>query len=47
MDKGVWEEAVRKDAHKKIMGSCDRVEGRVYAIKKESIPFVERREGRG
>ena len=44
MDKGVQEEAVRKDAHKKIIGSCDRGEGRVYAKKRESIPFIKRRK---
>ena len=47
MDKDVWEVVVRKDAYKKIVGSCDRCEGRVYAMKREGIPFVERRKGGG
>ena len=29
------------------MRLCDRYEGGVYTTKRESIPFVERREGRG
>ena len=45
MDKSVWEEAVRKDAHEKIVVSCNRYKGGVHAIKRESIPFVKRREG--
>jgi len=44
MDKGVWEEAVRKDVYKEIVGSSDRCERGVHAMKRESIPFVERRE---
>jgi len=47
MDKGVQKEVVRKDVHKKIMGSCNRGEGRVYAKKRKSIPFVKRRERGG
>jgi len=45
MDKSVWEEAVGKDAYKKIVGSHNRCEERVYATKREGIPFVERRKG--
>jgi len=44
MDKGVWEEAVRKDAYKETVGSHDRCEGGVHATKRKSIPFVKRRE---
>ena len=29
------------------MRSCDRCEGGVYTIERESIPFVKRREGGG
>ena len=47
MDKGVQKEVVRKDAHKKIMGSCNRGEGEVYAKERESLPFVQRRERGG
>ena len=44
VDKGVWKEAVRENAHEKIVGSCDRCEGGVYAKERESVPFIERRE---
>ena len=47
MDKGVWEEAVRKDAYKKIVGSRNRCEGGVYTMKREGVPFVERRKRGG
>jgi len=47
VNKGVWKEAVREDAYKEIVGSCDRCKGGVYTTKRESIPFVERREGGG
>ena len=47
MDKSVWKEAVGKDAYKEIVGSCNRCEGGVHATKRESIPFVKRREGGG
>jgi len=42
MDKGVWEEAVRKNADKKIVGSCNRYEERVCTMKRKGIPIVER-----
>ena len=45
MNKSVWEKAVRKDAYKEIVGSCDRHKGGVYAKERESIPFVKRRKG--
>jgi len=41
VDKSVWEEAVRKDAYKEIVELCDRCEGEVHAMKRESIPFVK------
>ena len=47
MDKGVWKEAVGKDVYKEIVESCDRCEEGVHTMKRESILFVERREGRG
>jgi len=47
MNKDVQKEAVGKDAYKEIVGSCDRCEGEVHAMKRESIPFVKRREGGG
>jgi len=46
VDKSVWEEAVGKDAYKEIVESCDRCEGGVHAMKRESIPFIKRRERR-
>ena len=46
MDKGVWKEAVRKDAHQKIVGSCNRYEGRICAEKGEGISVVKRGERR-
>ena len=47
MDKSIWEEAVGKNANKKIVGSCDRCKGGVCTMKREDIPAVERRERRG
>ena len=46
MDKGVWKEAVRKDAHEKIVGSRNRCEGRICAEKREGISIVKGRERR-
>jgi len=46
VDKGVWEEAVGKNAYKKIVGSYNRNEEGIHVMKRESIPFVERRERR-
>ena len=47
MNKDVQEKVVRKDAHKKIMGSCNRGKGGVYTKERESLPFVQRRERGG
>jgi len=47
MDKGVWEEAVRKDAYEKTVRSCDKGKRGVYTKKRESVPFVKRRERGG
>ena len=46
MDKGVWEKAIREDAHKKVVGSCNRCKGRIRAEKGEGISAVKRRERR-
>jgi len=43
MDKSIWEEIVREDAHKEAVGSCDRHERGVYAKKRKSVSFVERK----
>jgi len=40
--KGVWEEAVGKNANKKIVRSCNICEGRVCTTKRKDIPVVER-----
>ena len=45
MDKGVWKEAVGKNANKKNMRSCNRCEGGVHTTKREGIPFVKRGKG--
>ena len=47
MDKGVWKEAIRKDANKEVVGSCDRDEGRVCTTKRKGIPTIERGERGG
>jgi len=47
MDKGVWEETVRKDADEKSVGPCDRSEGGIHTMKRKGIPAVERRERGG
>ena len=47
MDKGVWEEAVGKNADKKIVGPCNRYEGGVCTTKRKGIPIVERGERGG
>ena len=44
MDKDIRKEAVRKDAYKKIVRSCNRYKGGIYAMKREGVPFVERRK---
>ena len=47
MDKGIWEEAVGKDAYKKVVGSCDRCERGVCAKEGEGVSAVKGRKGRG
>jgi len=47
VDKGVWEEAVRKNVDKKIMRSCDRCEGGVCTMKRKGISVVKRGERGG
>jgi len=47
VDKSVWEEAVGENAHKEIVGPCNRNEGGVCSEEEESVPFVKRRERRG
>ena len=47
MDKGIWEEAVREDANKEAMRPRNRCKGGVCTTKRESVPFVKRRERGG
>ena len=47
MDKGIWKEAVRKDANKKDVRPHNRCEGGVYTMKRKDIPIVKRREREG
>jgi len=44
VDKGVWKEAVGENAHEETVGSCDRLERGIYAKKRKSVSFVERRK---
>ena len=44
MNKGVWEEAIGENAHKKSVGSRNRRKGGIHAEKREDISFVERRK---
>ena len=47
MDKDVWEEAVGKDAYKKVVGSCDRCERGVCTKEGEGVPTIKGRKRRG
>jgi len=47
MDKGIWEEAVRKDADEEGVRPRDRCEGGVCTMKRKDIPAVERRKRGG
>ena len=47
MDKGVWEEAVRKNADKKIVGPYNRCKEGVCTTKMKGISAVEREERGG
>ena len=46
MDKGVWEEAIGEDAHKKVVRSRNRCEGRICAEKGEGVSIVKGGERR-
>jgi len=47
MNKGIREEAVRKDADKEGVGSCNRCKGGVCSEEGKGVPIVERRERGG
>ena len=44
MNRGIWEETVRKNADQKSMGPYDRSKGGICAKKGESISIVKRRK---
>ena len=47
MDKGIWKEVVGEDAHQKVVGLCNRYEGRICAEEGEGISVVKEGERRG
>ena len=47
MNKGIQEEAVGKNAHKKIVGLCNRCERRICAKEGEGVSVVKGGERRG
>ena len=47
MDKGVWEEAVRKNADEEGVGPCDRHKGGVCTTKRKGISTVKGRKRGG
>jgi len=47
MEKDIWEGRVKKETHKKTVGSCNRAEGRIYSEEGKSIFTVKRRERGG
>ena len=47
VDKGVWEEAVRKDADEEGVGSRNKCKRRVCSEEGKGVPIVERRERGG
>ena len=46
MDKSIWEETVREDAHEEAMRSCNRSKRGVYAEEGEGLSFIKGRKGR-
>ena len=47
IDKGVWEETVRKNADEESVELCDRSEEGICTTKRKGIPTIERRERGG
>jgi len=47
VEESLWEKGVGKDASAKGLGSCNRVEGRVYPKEREGILIVKRRKRGG
>jgi len=41
----LWEKRIRKNASAKGLGSCDRVERRVYTKERKGVFIVKRRKG--
>jgi len=44
VEKSIWEGGIKKNAHLKAMGSCNRIEKEVCIQKRESIFTIERRK---
>jgi len=44
VDKGVWEEAVGKNADKESVGPCDRCKEEICSEEGKGVPIVERRK---
>jgi len=47
VNKGLWQETVRVNAHKKDLGSHNKYEGGFCTKKGESVPIVKRRKRGG
>jgi len=47
VDPGIWEEAVRKNTHKKAIESCNRNKRRVCTKERESVPIIKGKERGG
>jgi len=47
MDKGIWEEAIRENANREGVGSCNRCKGKVCSEEGEGVSNIKRREGGG
>jgi len=44
VEKGLWEKGIRKNASAKSLGSCNRVERRVYTKEGKGVFVVKRRK---
>ena len=47
MDKGLWQETVRRNVHKEDLGSCNRYEGEICTKKEESVLVIKRKKRGG
>ena len=46
MNKGIWEETIRKNAHEEGMGPCDRDKRGVCTEEGKGLPVIKGRERR-